>query len=698
MTIDDDLVDAIVKRDQKGGTMQYRRFGSLRLPVWSTFSTEGIIPELEKLIREGMCLAWRVSTKKDPRFEDLVTRFEELEERIWRLVSPLYLLCDTDIARYQGIESVKSTVEGMMSRYTVSLNLRRGLLRVANNIISRPGFGRRPAEDRFIIERLAVTIKESGGGLSRQQKRRLHDLSLRLVALESLYQRNVITSIDCWTLDVHDEQSLVGISSDVLLAAKSRAMSLGKEGYAFSLQHHDYLSIIEFAASRELRRKMWRAYNSRASRTGPGGPECDNGRVMCQILKVRDEIAKLLGYANFIEQNIGSTMAEKPYVVETFLAHLAKATKKKCKEDKSVLRRYAREKLGIRELRDWDIAFVERCMRDELFHINDDQFREYFTETSITKGLASLLERLFNCTMVEKEVPTWHESVRFFEVQNTKGRAIGGFYLDLYSRPGKATDAWAVSIMMRYQRRGRLQRPVVGICANVRNPPEGEVATFTHRDICEIFHEFGHAMHLLLGTNKHRDSSGYYVETDVGEVPSMLLEEWGWKKEMLRLISGHKDDGTKIPEAMLESLVKSRYFMMARKYAFDVTCSIFDWEIHKHPPKSESLLMSIFADASLRTGMYPGHSQYLAPHTLTHVFSWGLAASYYSYLWSERIVADISAAFKHAGRAGELAVAKRYRKAILAPGSSKLFAESFKAFRGRGPRTRFLLRHIGLAD
>jgi oligopeptidase A len=678
--------------------MRYRRFGSLRLPVWSTFTIEGIIPKLQELIREGMRLAWRVSTKKDPQFEDLVTRFEELEERIWRLVSPLFFLCDTDATRFQGIESVKNTVENMMSRYAVSLNLRRGLLRVANNIVSRPGFGRRPAEDRFVIESLAVTIKASGGNLTRQQKRRLRDLSLRLVDLENLYQRNVIRSIDDWTLDVRDEQLLDGISRDVLAAAKSRAMSLGKEGYAFSLQHHDYLSVTEFATSRELRKKMWRAYNSRASKNGPGGPQYDNGRVMCQIVKVRDEIAKLLGHANFVEENIGSMMAEKSHVVEAFLAHLAKTTKKKCKEDKRVLGLYARGKLGIRELRDWDIAYVERCMRDELFSINDDVFREYFTETSITKGLESLLERLFNCTMVEKVVPTWHESVRFFEVQNTRGKAIGGFYLDLYSRPGKATDAWATCIMMRYQRRGHIQRPIVGICANVRAPLSGESPTFTHRDICEIFHEFGHTMHLLLGTTKHRESFGFYVETDVGEVPSMLLEEWGWKKEMLRSISGHKDDGTKIPEAMLESLVKSRYFMMARKYAFDVTCSIFDWEIHKQPPKSESLLMSIFADASLRTGMYPGHAQYLAPHTLTHVFSWGLAASYYSYLWSERIVADISAAFKHAGRAGELAVAKRYRKAILAPGSSKLFSESFKVFRGRGPRTRFLLRHIGLAD
>jgi oligopeptidase A len=205
-------------------------------------------------------------------------------------------------------------------------------------------------------------------------------------------------------------------------------------------------------------------------------------------------------------------------------------------------------------------------------------------------------------------------------------------------------------------------------------------------------------MHLLLGTTKHRESIAFYVETDVGEVPSMLLEEGGWKKDMLRMISGHKDTGAQVPEEMLKSLITSRYFMAARKYAFDVTCSIFDWEIHKQPPKNEAALMRVYADASLRTGMYPDHTEFFAPHTLTHIFSWGLAASYYSYLWSDRLVADITAAFTHAGKAGELAVAKRYRKAILAPGCSRLFSESFRAFRGRGPRTRFLLRHAGLCS
>lgn len=676
--------------------MRYQRYGSLRLPVWSTFTIDGVIPKLEELIREGMRLAWRVSTKKDPQFEDVVTRFEELEERIWRTVSPLIFLCDTDAARYPGIESAKNTLEMMLSRYSVSLSLRRGLLRAANAIESRSGFGRRPYEDRFVIERLVVTIKESGGALSRGEKRRLRDLSLRLVELENRYQRNVVGAVDSWTLDVSHEQRLVGISDEVRSAAKSRAALLGKQGYAFSLQHHDYKAITEFAEDRALRKKMWIAYHSRASKDGPGGPQFDNGQVMCQILKVRDETARLLGYANYMEQNIGSMMAEKPHVVEAFLDHLAKASKKKYREDRVVLKKYAREKLGIRELKDWDIAYVERCMRDELFDINDDAFRVYFTETSILKGLSSLLERLFNCTMVERVVPTWHESVRFFEVQNTKGKAIGGFYLDLYSRPGKATDAWATSIMMRFARRGSIQRPIVGICANVATPSEGEVATFSQRDICEIFHEFGHTMHLLLGTTKHRESIAFYVETDVGEVPSMLLEEWGWKKDMLRSISGHKDTGARIPENMLKSLVASRYFMAARKYAYDVAFSIFDWEIHKHPPKNEAALIRMYADASSRCGLYPDHTDLLAPHTLTHVFSWGLAASYYSYLWSDSLVADITAAFNHAGKAGELAVAKRYRKAILAPGCSRLFSEAFHAFRGRGPRTRFLLRHAGL--
>ncbi|HXK37441.1 MAG TPA: M3 family metallopeptidase [Candidatus Paceibacterota bacterium] len=676
--------------------MRYKRYGSLRLPVWSTFKMDEVVPKLEELIREGMRLAWRVSTKKDPQFDDVITRFEELEERIWRTVTPVIFLGDADAAKYPGTEQVRNTVEMLMSRYTVSLNLRRKLLRAASMVESRPGFGKRPVEDQFVIERLVVTIRESGGDLSPQQKRRLRELSLRLVDLENNYQRNIIGAIDSWTLDVTDEAEVLGIPEEVLQSARSRALSLGKEGYAFSLQHHDYKSIVDYAASRALRKRAWLAYNSRASKQGPGGPQFDNGLLMCKIAELRCAIAQILGYDNFVAQNIGSMMAEKPHVVERFLDHLAKAVKKKSKEDDCLLQRYARRKLGIRNLQHWDRAYTERCMRDELYAIDDEAIRAYFSEESILKGLSSLLARLFNCTMVEKIVSTWHESVRFFEVLNTKGKVIGGFYLDLYARPGKATDAWAVSIMTRFVRRGRIQRPVVAICANVRTPPLGEVATFSHRDICEIFHEFGHTMHLILGTTKHRESFAFYVETDVSEVPSLLLEEWGWKKDMLRLMSSHKDSGARIPEAMLSSLIASRHFMESRTYAFDVACAIFDWEIHKNPPKNEAALMHVYADAVARSTGFSNQIIACAPHTLNHIFSWGLAASYYSYLWSSSLVADIAAAFTHAGLRGELTVAQRYRRTILAPGSSRLFAESFKAFRGRGPRTRFLLRHIGI--
>lgn len=677
--------------------MRYRSFGGLRLPVWSTFTTEGLIPKLEALFQEGMRLASRVSAKKHPTYEDVITRFEDIDERIWRVVCPLFFLCDTDAAPYADIESVKNTVEVMLIRYYVGIYLRRGLARAAKAVESSKDFKRRSKEEQYILSRLTVTLDETGVNLPRHQKRRLRELLMKQVEVENKFQQNVVAATDSWTLDVVDEKQLRGVPREVLLAARDRAMKAGKDGLSVSLKRDDYMSVMEFAEDRVIRKKMWHAYNTRASKLGPDGGAFDNSSLMCAILKFRDEYAKLLGYNDYASQNIGFMMADKVHIVDRFLDRLSAATKKKSKREDTALRKFAKQKLGMQRLGPWDVSFVMRKMCEAKYGIDDETIRAYFPLESVLSGLSRLTKRLYaGCTLVEVTVPTWHPSVRFFEVRDVKGKTLGGFYLDPFARKGKANGAWAYSVMVRYQQHGRTQHPAVAISLNLRSPQAGDDATLTHEDLLTLFHEFGHTLHLIFGRTKHRDSMAFFLEWDAVELPSQFMEQWAWKKDVLSDLSGHKVTGDPIPEVILDALIASRHFEAGSEYGFRMTRALFDWRIHKSIPKSETELMKIYREAALATIARPLHPSFRGPHTFTHIFSGGYGAGYYGYLWSDSLVADLLAAFRRAGKRKEAMVARKYRKEILSTGSARLFAVSFKAFRGRGHRTRFVLRHLGL--
>jgi oligopeptidase A len=390
-------------------------------------------------------------------------------------------------------------------------------------------------------------------------------------------------------------------------------------------------------------------------------------------------------------------MADKVHIVDRFLDRLAAATKKKSKQEDAALRKFARQKLGVHRLNPWDVLYVTRKMCDAKFGIDAETVRAYFPLESVLAGLSRLTGRLYaGCSIVESSAPTWNESVRFFEIKNAKGKTLGGFYLDPFSRKGKANGAWAFSVMVRYEKNGRIQYPVVAITLNLRPPQGGEQATLTHEDLTTLFHEFGHTLHLIFGKTKHRDSMAFFLEWDAVELPSQMMEQWCWRRDVLIDLSCHKATGKIIPEDILNALIASRHYRAGSEYGYRVTRAVFDWRVHQHPPKNEAELMKAYRDAAASADALRLHPSFRGPHTFTHIFSGGYGAGYYGYIWSDSLVADLFAAFRHAGKENEAFVARKYRKEILSMGSARLFAESFKAFRGRGHRTRFVLRHLGL--
>lgn len=681
-----------------GGVMRYRRSGNLRLPVWSTFTIEGIIPQLESLLAEGLRLAYRVGTKKDPTFHDVVTRFEEIEERIARLTAPLIFLADAAAAEYPGIIEVKNTVDVLLAKYYLSLNLRKGLYLASNVVLERPGFSKLPQEEQYILSRQSVSLKALGVELGKSEKQRLRKLYVMLTELENRFQKNVQDATDGYTIDVVDKKMLSGIPEELQRAMQARAAKAGKPGYAISLKDDDFMTVMEFADVRSLRQRLWRAFHSRASKIGPSAGLFDNAPVICKILEIRHEIANLLGYEDYTAHSIGFMMADKVHIVDSFLERLAAATKRKSKREDRTLRKFAHKELGLAQVYSWDRAYVARIHREKLYGIDSEIVRSYFPVDNVLAGLSGFAQRLFGCTLVEKKVTAWHQEVRFFEVHDAKGKTLGGFYVDLYSRPGKASGAWAMNLMARHQYKGSMQYSIAAIVANFRPPVEGVCTTLTHEDMVTLFHEFGHVLHLIFGKTKHRESIAFFVEWDAVEMPSQLLEAWCWKKDMLREISGHKDTGEPIPDVLLDAIVSSRYHNVGREYAYRVTRALFDWNIHRTTVKDESTLLRVYRESASQADAVEMPRSLRAPHIFTHIFSWGYAAGYYGYLWADSLVADMLAAFKRAGKAGEADVARRYRKEILAKGSSRLFAESFRAFRGRGPRMRFLLRHLGLEE
>ena len=550
----------------------------------------------------------------------------------------------------------------------------------------------------------------SGAELTGAARERFAQIQERQAELSQKFSENALDATDAYAYYASAEE-LDGVPADVQQAARAAAQAENKAGYKLTLKMPCYLPVMQFATRSDLREKLYRAHVTRASDQAQGeAQKFDNTALIGEILALRREEARLLGYANFGELSVVPKMAQSPAEVIGFLRDLARRARPYAERDVADLRSFAAEHLGLTDPQAWDWPYVSEKLKEARYAFSEQELKKYFTAPKVLAGLFRIIETLFEVSIRRDTAPVWHPAVEFYRIERMhpegadKGmQLVGQFYLDQPARTGKRGGAWMDDVRTRWKRpdTGRVQTPVAHLVCNFAEGVDGKPPLLTHDDVITLFHEFGHGLHHMLTQVDERDVSGIGgVEWDAVELPSQFMENFCWEWNVLKHMSAHVETGEPLPRDLFDKMIAAKNFQSGMQTLRQIEFSLFDMLLHtEHDPAQD--FMPLLAQVRSEVSVLPVPPFSRTAHTFSHIFAGGYAAGYYSYKWAEVLSADAYAAFEETtGTDGQRSTetGRRYRQSILETGGSRPAMESFKAFRGREPSLDALLRHQGMTE
>jgi oligopeptidase A len=662
---------------------------------------EHLAPALDVLLAEAQAALERsvgdaVATDYDAMAAALDVPVERLTVA-WGRVNHLHAVADTPELRTAVAENLPRVTafftslasdERLYAKYKALAAARAG----------RPAANERDKVRAKVLADALRAFRLGGAELQGEAKARFAAIQSRLAELGQRFGEHVMDATDGWSYFASTEQ-LAGLPDDILAATREAAVADGKDGHKLTLHVPIYLPVLQFVQDRGLRETLFRAYAVRASELGPAAQ--DNTAIVHEMLALRAEEAALLGYGSFADVSLATKMATHPQQVMDFVRDLARRARPFAEKELAELRAFATSDCGIPDLEPWDRPFVAEKLKQQRYAFSSTEVKQYFGAPKVVAGLFALIEKLLGVEIRTAPRAAWHPSVTHHEVWRG-GRAIAGFFLDLYARPGKQPGAWMDNARQRWQRpdSGRLQRPEAHLVCNFAPPTANAPSLLTHDDVITLFHEFGHGLHhMLTQVDEYAVSGIAGVEWDAVELPSQFMENFCWEYEVLAGLSGHVQTGEPLPAALFERMKAARNFGNGLALIRHCEYALFDMRLHVEPEHRASLQgplqLARTVAAELSPATPPDFLRY--PHSFSHLFDGGYAAGYYGYAWAEVLSADAYSAFEEAG-IFDPATGARWREQVLEVGGSRPAIESFKAFRGREPSIDALLRHQGLVD
>ncbi|MCZ4311576.1 oligopeptidase A [Vibrio atlanticus] len=669
------------------------------LPPFSQIKPEHVKPAVEQVIEECRNKIEQVlEGNTSPSWDNLVAPIDEVDDRLGRIWSPVSHM--NSVMNSDELRDAYESCLPVLSEYGTWVGQHKGLFEAYKAIKASEAFSAlNQAQQKTITDALR-DFELSGIGLPADEQHRYGEISKRQSELGSQFSNNVLDATMGWSKQITDVAELAGMPESALAAAQAAAEAKEQEGYLLTLDIPSYLPVMTYCDNQDLRKELYEAYVTRASDRGPNAGKWDNTEIITEQLKLRHEIARMLGFSTYSEKSLSTKMAETPDQVLGFLNDLAVKAKPQGEREVEELRQFAEKEFGVSELNLWDIAYYSEKQKQNLFEISDEELRPYFPESNAVSGLFEVLNRVFGMSVTEREgVDTWHDSVRFFDIFDATGTLRGSFYLDLYAREHKRGGAWMDDCRgRRITQSGELQTPVAYLTCNFNKPVGDKPALFTHDEVVTLFHEFGHGIHHMLTQVDAGAVSGINgVPWDAVELPSQFLENWCWEEEALSFISGHFETGEALPKEMLEKMLAAKNFQSAMFILRQLELGLFDFTLHtEYDPEVGARVLETLADVKSKVSVLPSLDWNRFSHSFGHIFAGGYSAGYYSYLWAEVLSADAFSAFEEEG-IFNTETGNRFLNNILEMGGSEEPMELFKRFRGREPQIDAMLRHAGIS-
>lgn len=670
---------------------------SATLPPFSEIKPSHIEPAIDHLLEECRAIV-KIKTQITEPFswENLVDPIEKTEDRLNKAWSPVSHI--NSVVNNNDIREAYNACLPKLSQYSTEMGQNKALYNAYFEISNSPSFSRLNQGQQKTIQNALRDFELSGINLNPEQQCRYREISQELSKLSSKFEENVLDATHAWKKHIQDETLLAGIPETTRTLAKTTAETDNLSGWMLTLDFPCYLAIMTYADNPALRQEIYTAFATRASDVNPDTIQWDNTKIMDDLLALRHEKARLLGFNNYAELSLATKMADTPQQVIDFLENLAHKSKEQAQTDFDELQQFARQEYQADNLNAWDINYFSEKMRQQQLELSQEEIRNYFPATRVIPGLFTVVNKLYGLTINEiSNFDRWHSDVRFFEIYDQDNVLRGKFYLDLYARPNKRGGAWMDDCVSRKNGPDGLQTPVAYLTCNFTPPANDDPALLSHNEVITLFHEFGHGLHHMLTKVDHLSVSGINgVQWDAVELPSQFMENWCWQKPALEIISGHYQTGAPLPESLLEKMLAAKNFQSGMFMIRQLEFSLFDFQIHLNfdPTKSSNIYSTLSAIRDqFSVVTTPAFNRFA--HSFSHIFAGGYAAGYYSYKWAELLSCDAFSRFEDEGIFNPQTGAD-FLTHILEKGGSIDAMDLFVNFRGREPSIDALLQHNGI--
>jgi oligopeptidase A len=672
---------------------------TLQLPNFSSMAPAELAATLDtKLAHNLKAIEQLLKSTASLGYAQLVPALEQLDDEIGQLWGPLSHL--HGVSNKDDIRAAFDECLPKLTAYATQMGQNKSLYLAFLGLLESDEFSHLSQAQQQFVKLQIRDFKLAGVALNPQQQVEYGQLKQHMAELSTRFSNQLMDATQAWSKNIIDSEYLLGLPESALLQAREAAKAKSLEGYLLKLDFSCYHSVMTFSEQRELRQEMYQAFNTRASNQGPHAGQFDNTLVMEELVGLRHQMANLVGFDHYADYSVATKMADSGRAVEVFLLDLAKGCKPQAEADMRQLQQFATQESGQTPLAAWDVAYYSEKLRQNRYHLSQEELKPYFALPQVQAGLFDVVNRIYGIEVTPcKGISTWHEDVGFYQVAH-EGKAIGYFYFDLYARDQKRGGAWMDECRNRqFKANGELQLPVAYLVCNFAPPVGGKPALLTHGEVTTLFHEFGHGLHHMMTNIDVAGVAGINgVAWDAVELPSQLLENWCWQEESLRLFAKHYETAAALPEDLLQKMLAAKNFQAGMFVMRQLEFALFDLRLHmNYDPSAPASVQSVLNAVREEVAVIKAPDWNRFQHGFAHIFAGGYASGYYSYLWAEVLAADVFSRFEEEGIFNPTTGAALWRD-ITGQGGSRDAMDLFTQFMGRKPSVEALMRDKGLAS
>lgn len=660
-------------------------------PAFDKITNDHYKPAFEEAIKIAKSRIDSITSESEaPDFNNTIEKLEFAARELSAVSSIFFNLNEANTDSV--MQDIALAVSPMITEYSNDIMLNEKLFEKVKVVYELRDSLNLTKEQLRLTEETYKGFARNGAELKGEAREKYREINKELSQLTLKFGQNVLAATNKFSMHIQDSSQLEGLPQFVTEGAAEEAKQRGLDGWVFTLHGPSYGPFLQYSTNRELREKMWKASNTKSFKD-----EFDNCDIIKQIVELRLDRAKLLGYSSHAEYVLTNNMAGSPQTVNTFLEDLLAKTIEPARKEVSEITKYANSKGFSGELMPWDFSYWSEQYKNEKYAVNDQMLKPYFRLENVEKAIFSLADSLYGLKFTQNnQIPAYHEDVKVFEVHDATGRFVSLLYLDYFPRESKRGGAWMTTFRDQYIINGEESRPFVSLVCNFTKPTSSTPSLLTFYEFTTLLHEFGHALHGMLAEGSYPSLTGTNVVRDFVELPSQIMENWATESEYLKSFARHYESGEDIPQELIKKIIDARNYLGGYSNVRQLTFGINDMAWHNITESGKiGDVMEFEKSATAKAKVLPTVDSVCMSTSFGHIFSGGYSAGYYSYKWAEVLEADAFSLFKEKGIFNK-EVAESFRSNILSKGNLEDAATLFRNFRGRDPRPEALIEKFGL--